>query len=269
MKKNKMLRMASVLLILVLLTTSVIGSTFAKYTTTANSSDTARVAKWGVEFSARSGLFAQTYKDNKVDADSPTATVKVGTTDIKNLVAPGTNGTGLGVQTTGTPEVSYKVTIKLADDATMPTLTYTPSAAGSTAQTYEPVTFSVYNGTTPLKEGMDLDDLKGLFNGTKVIYEYDIAANKYYVDTNGSGTIEANEKGDGNGQAAAPNIQIKWEWTIEHGTSDEEKTLYNTLDTILGNAAVDSTNKTHNGITATTVNTAVSLNWTVTATQID
>ena len=47
MKKNRMLRLASALLILTLLTTSVIGGTFAKYVSTGSVSDTARVAKWG------------------------------------------------------------------------------------------------------------------------------------------------------------------------------------------------------------------------------
>ena len=48
MKKNTMMRLAAVLLVGVLLTTSVIGGTFAKYTTSDDATDTARVAKWGV-----------------------------------------------------------------------------------------------------------------------------------------------------------------------------------------------------------------------------
>ncbi|MFR0985955.1 MAG: hypothetical protein ACLSFZ_04975 [Frisingicoccus sp.] len=45
MKKNRMMRLASSLLVLTLLTTCVISGTFAKYTTQAGGSDTARVAK--------------------------------------------------------------------------------------------------------------------------------------------------------------------------------------------------------------------------------
>lgn len=48
MKKNKFMRIASVLLIVTLLSTSVISGTFAKYTTEAEGSDSATVAKWGV-----------------------------------------------------------------------------------------------------------------------------------------------------------------------------------------------------------------------------
>ena len=48
MKKNKMMRIASVLLVAVLLSTCVISGTFAKYTSSANGTDTATVAKWDV-----------------------------------------------------------------------------------------------------------------------------------------------------------------------------------------------------------------------------
>lgn len=47
MRKNRMMRLASVLLVCVLLTTSVISGTFAKYTTTSSVNDSARVAYWG------------------------------------------------------------------------------------------------------------------------------------------------------------------------------------------------------------------------------
>ena len=47
MKKNTMMRVASALLVAVLLTTCAISGTFAKYVSSAETSDTARVAKWG------------------------------------------------------------------------------------------------------------------------------------------------------------------------------------------------------------------------------
>ena len=52
MKKNKMMRLASFLLVATLLTTSMISGTFAKYVTEGSASDSARVAKWGVEVEA-------------------------------------------------------------------------------------------------------------------------------------------------------------------------------------------------------------------------
>jgi hypothetical protein len=65
MKKNKMMRLASLLLVCVLLTTSVISGTFAKYTTSYTANDTARVAKWGFDQATLSfDLFAATYDDS-------------------------------------------------------------------------------------------------------------------------------------------------------------------------------------------------------------
>ena len=52
MKKNKMMRLASGLLVAVLITTSTISGTFAKYVTTADAKDEARVAKFGVVITA-------------------------------------------------------------------------------------------------------------------------------------------------------------------------------------------------------------------------
>ena len=47
MKKTKFMRAALLLLVLTLITSCFVGGTFAKYTTSANGSDSARVAKWG------------------------------------------------------------------------------------------------------------------------------------------------------------------------------------------------------------------------------
>ena len=46
MKKNRMMRVASALLVAVLLTTCAISGTFAKYVSTATGEDAARVAYW-------------------------------------------------------------------------------------------------------------------------------------------------------------------------------------------------------------------------------
>lgn len=263
MRKNKMLRMASALLILVLLTTSVVGGTFAKYTTQSTALDTAQVARWGVTFEATTNLFARSYKD--VAVTDNTATVHVDTNG-QNLVAPGTKGTGLGIKTTSlaaniTPQVSYQVTIKLGDDAKMPTLTYTQTGE-TTEKTYEPVKFSVSNGSTVIRDGLGLSDLKTLFNGTNAIYQYDVHANKYYVDSNLNGMIDASEKT--NALTDAPKIKIGWEWVYE----DTTNTNNNTLDTALGNIAAGNINPP-TGITYSSNNVDVSLPWTMTATQID
>ena len=115
MMKNKMMRIASVLLVAVLLSTCAISGTFAKYVTSKESTDTARVAKFGVDLGVTvDGAFATEY-----DADT-TATDKLGvaiaktvvasSTDSDNLVAPGTKGDLMASATiAGTPEVAVNV----------------------------------------------------------------------------------------------------------------------------------------------------------------
>ena len=83
MKKNNVMRIASALLVAVLLTTCAISGTFAKYTTTASGNTSARVAKWG--FGTATEIEFDLFSDNYND-------VVVGT-DGALVVAPGTTGT--------------------------------------------------------------------------------------------------------------------------------------------------------------------------------
>lgn len=80
MKKNNMMRLASVLLVLVLLTTCAISGTFAKYTSTANGSDAARVAYWGFgkDTNMTINLFSTSYDGTVLSADTD------------KVIAPGT-----------------------------------------------------------------------------------------------------------------------------------------------------------------------------------
>lgn len=115
MKKNKMMRLASILLVLVLMTSSVVGGTFAKYITSASGTDTARVAKWGVDVVVTvDGAFATEYAATTQNLEDVTG-AKIEKTVISsgtdNILAPGTNGTLLAkASITGAPEVSTKVT---------------------------------------------------------------------------------------------------------------------------------------------------------------
>ncbi len=113
MKKNKMLRMASALLVMVLLTTCMIGGTFAKYVTTGTGSDTARVAKWGVKVESTGNAFAKEYATTDTAVSGTIAKSVVTATgagaDNAKLVAPGTSGNLLDSSITGTPEVAVKV----------------------------------------------------------------------------------------------------------------------------------------------------------------
>ncbi len=109
MKKVKTLRLASVLLVLVLLTTSIIGGTFAKYATSDSATDSARIAKWGISKPAalNFNLFAtNAFDDGKVQSSND-----------EKVLAPGTSHeqvVNLFTVTGTAPEVKYNYTVELA-----------------------------------------------------------------------------------------------------------------------------------------------------------
>lgn len=132
MKKNKMMRLASALLVCVLLSTSVISGTFAKYVTTNKAEDTARVAKWGVTVDATGNLFGAQYKNGAVALSIPTTSEvddEISVESYNNsddVVAPGTQSEhGLTFGINGTPEVDTKVSAIIeAKDIYLATGTY-------------------------------------------------------------------------------------------------------------------------------------------------
>lgn len=107
MKKNKMMRAASALMVATLLTTSVISGTFAKYTTSANTQDSAHVAVWGFKPTTIniSNLFKNAYD----------STVKSGDEHHYDVIAPGTTGSAeFGFTYNGSvdaPEVAYTFSV--------------------------------------------------------------------------------------------------------------------------------------------------------------
>ena len=102
MRKNRMMRLASALLILTMVTTCAISGTFAKYTTTTTSVDSARVAKWGFNATTINitDLFAAAYTN--VNSESG------------DVIAPGTEGKTtiqFAPQSGTTPEVAYAMSV--------------------------------------------------------------------------------------------------------------------------------------------------------------
>ena len=119
MKKNVMMRVASIMLVLVLMSSSVISGTFAKYVTSGSASDTARVAKFGVTVTGTSEIFSDSYKDTAATytAGENTADITVqADTEGTNVVAPGTEGKLVNFVLEGTPEVDVKVTYEATVD---------------------------------------------------------------------------------------------------------------------------------------------------------
>ena len=105
MKKNYMMRLAAVLLVLVLLSTCVISGTFAKYTTTTGElKDTATVTKWGIKMTLTS-------EDVLYDADSTDDDVVELKVANKDLAAPGTKEQLASFAIEGKPEVAYEIKV--------------------------------------------------------------------------------------------------------------------------------------------------------------
>ena len=123
MRKNKIMRVASALLVAVLLSTCAISSTFAKYVTSDSSGDVARVAKWGVVVSVTGTLYGDKYakEGNKITALTTDDAVSVKRTQststnsgANNVVAPGTSSDeGFHIAVNGKPEVDTVVTVNV------------------------------------------------------------------------------------------------------------------------------------------------------------
>ena len=202
MKKNKMLRIASVMLVLALITTCVISGTFAKYVTSkTGGSDSARVAKWGIGITIDGGsVFENSYNEGLV----------VGT-DSALVVAPDTENEVANVVTiTGTPEVAYTLKfeftgitdIKVAKDLVMDPDPTGESDTYTVPEDYYPVTFT----------------LSGKIGGVEISKSGPISdfATAYSVD------IPANADRSGD-----TDITLTWSWSGETGHDAE--------DTYLGN----------------------------------
>lgn len=219
MKKNVMMRLACFLLVAVLISTSAISGTYAKYVTTDSVNDTARVAKFGVVVTAEGSLFENTYKDAPATDDTITVESYGGVDD--NVVAPGTNN---GTDTfkfsiTGTPEVDVKVEVKVSDlekDVFLKAKTGLPDMTTGDEDTfnlladYYPVKYTLKKqGTAILTDGT-LADLKTALEGISVAK----------VDSNT------------NLETAFGDYEITWKWDYEGNDQ---------ADTLLGDLAAGTT----------------------------
>ena len=98
MKKNRMMRLASILLVCVLLSTSVISGTFAKYVSSATGSDTAKVAAWDIQLKAGDAAAVKMQYTNSVNFNLFDTIMDSNGTSVESdiagasLIAPGTSG---------------------------------------------------------------------------------------------------------------------------------------------------------------------------------
>lgn len=104
-RSSMMVRLVAVLAVVMMFTMCFVGGTFAKYTTSKSGTDSARVAKWGVQITGEATTFAKEYE--KTDAGFTIATKSVVSTE--DVVAPGTGGNMAAFTITGQPEVAVRV----------------------------------------------------------------------------------------------------------------------------------------------------------------
>ena len=224
MKKNKMMRLASGLLVAVLITTSTISGTYAKYVTEGQATDSARVAKWGVTITADGSMFADSYLNTETtytsDEDVETIAVQADT-EGTNVVAPGTEGALADYTVTGIPEVdalvTYTATLTLAgwevdvtdDGVDNPT-------------NYCPIVFTIVaNGNTTVVNANG--DMTMAAIKTAVEAEIVKATKRYHTNEDLS--------------AVANDLAVSWKWPFETGADDVAKAANNVKDTALGDAA--------------------------------
>ena len=215
MKKNKTMRAAAVLAVGALLSTCLVSGTFAKYVTSDNASDEARVAEFGVKVNPDGTLFASSYARH--DAKY---TVSDNTVEGKNsakVVAPGTSGQIVQVGLTGTPEVAVHV----SNAATV-----TLSGWGDDANYYCPLIVTVKGTVDGVDKTVSIDGLECTsmsdFQG-KIEAAVNAITNDYAPGT------DLSSKKD-----ACP--VISWEWKFDKTSTGANQKQDDKKDTALGEA---------------------------------
>ena len=236
-----MMRIASFLLVAVLITTCGISGTYAKYVTADKSEDSARVAKFGVVVTADSDIFEANYYGQ--DAAWTTELTVEADDDV---VAPGTTKVMANVGITGTPEVAVrisneKVEFEIGENWMVDEDNNDVDDAGYNADKfYCPLIIKVVDaaGVT--------HNLCGLDYASADLFEADVES------AMGTATADYEPNKD---LSAVQDIQITWTWAFEDGHADQD----NKFDTQLGDRAAQDEAQ------AGTVRISV----TTTVTQID
>lgn len=238
-KKNRTLRAAVLMLALVLITSCFVGGTFAKYVTSGDAGDNARVAKWGVSITAHDtgDVFAKEYdaiagQDNTVIAGGE-----------YKVIAPGTKRDNAALVTlSGKPEVSVKVTYNAEH------FSLTGNWIGDENNTfYCPLIIKVTGkvGDAVKTETINCVEKTSAAEVETAVKNAVAACSATY----GPNTDLSTVAGDG--------LKISWEWPFE-GTANQGQT--DAKDTYLGNQAATAT-----GLDIPAIHIPV----TATVTQID
>ena len=248
--KNKMMRIASVLMVAVILSVCAVSGSFAKYVTTESGTDTARVAKWGVTIEAEAGLFADKYDTTdtatytgpysvqagaaasadagEANPNEGSATVEGSTTE--KVVAPGTSGSLAKIGLKGTPEVAVKVSYTAEASLTGWNIT-----VDQESKFYCPIEVTV--GDVVIK-GLEQESAEAF--ATAINNAIAGASAVYGPNTDLS--------------AQEASLSVAWAWAFQGAEGGAQTDEY---DTMLGNLAAEGNAPT------------IQLDFTVSVTQID
>ena len=254
MKKNRFLKVASAMIILCLITTCAVSTTFAKYTTAGSATDAARVAKWGITMDAGVSAFSESYTNVQSEGGA--------------VVAPGTDGYRV-YEVNGTPEVAYVITFAYADlkEVFLKAGTYNYNDAEGRIEYVDAVVTETKNGNYyPIKYTVALgapnatygkaDDAKvAIENSTSVTF--DTLAEALDAIANTTLTYGVNE-------AADCDLRISWAWAFDTTASSH---IQDAGDTVLGDLIAGNTDLVFPA--ADDYNLTIAYKLTMTATQID
>jgi len=287
-KKNKVLRVASLALVLTLITTCLLANTLAKYTKTLSGTDSARVAKF--EFAATIQTFREkgavdpvtslTAAGIAIPLFSTIYTSDVGTTvassDNDKVIAPGVYG-AFEFEMTGKSEVATRLTLTIKE------------TDGSNADTTIPLFYQYDNKFYANNAAIALYGTKltagdiyiNIANSDANPHYTQITAAKYGGDLTAlAAAVAANAAADVGGYAdiippntdlSSVNMTVDWYWpfeVVEKG--DATSTDYDVTDGYGGYyRLLSDTNDTALGVAAVTAENWVKLELGATLTQVD
>ena len=260
MKKNRFLKLASGMLILCLITTCAISTTFAKYATGGDAQDTARVAKWGVELVMEGDpIFHKEYATHDAGGYAGLS-VKADA----QVVAPGTNSkdaaSSARFKLTGKPEVASRITINFnyTNDVYLKAGTYYDGtkaavevAGNKTYKTFD-LGADYYPVVFTLKQVGKVDASGNYVACNEVLESGNLAKIKAFLDAYGTKDYAPNAKLD-------CEFELSWAWAFDSNDA---------ADTLLGNLAAN-TIPTGYEVAADKYNLNVNYTLSITVEQID
>jgi hypothetical protein len=191
MKRSKTWLIASVLSILVVFCSGIVGSTLAKYVVGKMGIEKARVARWGVTIT----ILDESAFKTEYESESLAGTISVKSSSEDRLVAPGTSDIeGITFTIRGKPEVATKVDVNMNVNSDV------------FLDDYHPIVFTLEQ--TKSASGAPIETVVGTLSEVKAALESWALSAYFDANTN----IETEFK-------------LTWSWEYENGVDDNDETL--------------------------------------------